>query len=116
MCNPRSARRSRSAVVADWGRIVLRVIPLPRAWLLTSALLVGCVTGLVVAVVTTVLVKASIRPDLVVALVVGVPSSVGMLTILLSWRRWLTTVGAFIVAMAPGWLGTLVLIQAVSSG
>jgi len=90
------------------------VIPLPRAWLLTSALLVGCVTGLVAAVVTTVLVKASIRPDLVVALVVGVPSSVGMLTILLSGRRWLTTVGAFIVAMAPGWLGTLVLIQVVS--
>lgn len=116
MCNPRSARRSRSAVVACLGRIVLRVIPLPRAWLLTSALLVGCVTGLVAAVVTTVLVKASIRPDLVVALVVGVPSSVGMLTILLSGRRWLTTVGAFIVAMAPGWLGTLVLIQVVSSG
>ena len=92
------------------------MIPLPRAWLLTSALLVGCVTGLVVAVVTTVLVKASIRPDLVVALVVGVPSSVGMLTILLSGRRWLTTVGAFIGAMAPGWLGTLVLIQVVSGG
>ena len=114
MCNPRSARRSRSAVVGHRGRIVLRVIPLPRAWLLTSALLVGCVTGLVAAVVTTVLVKASIRPDLVVALVVGVPGSVGMLTILLSGRRWLTTVGAFIVAMAPGWLGTLVLIQVVS--
>jgi hypothetical protein len=116
MCNTRSARRSRSAVVAGPARIVLRVIPLPRAWLLTSALLVGCVTGLVAAVVTTVLVKASIRPDFVVALVVGVPGSVGMLTILLSGRRWLTTVGAFIVAMAPGWLGTLVLIQVVSSG
>ena len=73
-------------------------------------------TGLVAAVATTVLVKASIRPDLVVALVVGVPSSVGMLTILLSGRRWLTTVGTFIVAMAPGWLGTLVLIQVVSGG
>ena len=116
MCNPRSARRSRSAIVRLRPVMVLGVIPLPRAWLLTSALLVGCATGLVAAVVTTVLVKASIRPDLVVALVVGVPSSVGMLTILLSWRRWLTTVGAFIVAMAPGWLGTLVLIQAVSSG
>ena len=39
-----------------------------------------------------------------------------MLTILLSGRRWVTTVGAFIVAMAPGWLGTLVLIQVVSGG
>lgn len=94
----------------------MRVIPLPRAWLLTSALLVGCVTGLIAAVVTTLLVKAPIRPDLVVALVIGVPGAIGMLTILLSGRRWLTTVGAFILAMAPGWLATLVLIQVVSGG
>lgn len=104
-------------MVGERARIVVRVIPLPRAWLLTSALLVGCATGLVAAVVTTtLLVKASIRPDLVVALVVGVPSAVGMLTILLSGRRWITTVGAFILAVAPGWLGTLVLIQVVSGG
>lgn len=92
------------------------MIPLPRAWLLTSALLVGCATGLVGAVVTTLLVKAAIRPDLVVGLAVGVPGAIGMLAILLSGRRWVTTVGAFILAMAPGWLATLVLIQVASGG
>ncbi|MGY4711917.1 putative holin [Mycolicibacterium sp. CBM1] len=92
------------------------MIPLPRAWLLTSALLVGTVTGLVAAVVATVLVKTPVRPDLVVGLVVAVPSVIGMGLILLSRRRWATTAGAFILAMAPGWLGVLVLIQVVSGG
>lgn len=92
--------------------------PLPRAWLLTSALLVGTVTGLVAAVVATLLVKTPVRPDLVVGLVVAVPSVIGMLLILFSGRRWMTTVGgAFILAMAPGWLGgALVLVQVVSHG
>lgn len=92
------------------------MIPLPRAWLLTSALLVGTVTGLIAAVVATLLVKAPVRPDLVVGLVVAVPSVIGMLLILFSGRRWMTTVGAFILAMAPGWLGALVLVQVVSHG
>ena len=92
------------------------MIPLPRAWLLTSALLVGAVTGLIAAVVATMLVKTPVRPDLVVGLVVAVPSVIGMLLILFSGRRWITTVGAFILAMAPGWLGALVLVQVVSSG
>lgn len=92
------------------------MIPLPRAWLLTSALLVGTVTGLVAAVVATLLVKTPVRPDLVVGLVVAVPSVIGMLLILFSGRRWMTTLGAFILAMAPGWLGALVLVQVVSHG
>ncbi|QEN12458.1 putative holin [Mycolicibacterium sp. ELW1] len=92
------------------------MIPLPRAWLLTSALLVGTVTGLVAAVVATLLVKTPVRPDLVVGLVVAVPSVIGMLLILFSGRRWMTTVGAFVLAMAPGWLGALVLVQVVSHG
>lgn len=116
MCNPWSARRSRSAIVRATASTLKRVIPLPRAWLLTSALLVGTVTGLIAAVVATLLVKTPIRPDLVVGLVVAVPSVIGMLLILFSGRRWITTVGAFILAMAPGWLGALVLVQVVSSG
>ncbi|TGD88987.1 hypothetical protein BayCH28_06285 [Mycolicibacterium sp. CH28] len=92
------------------------MIPLPRAWLLTSALLVGTVAGLIAAVATTVLVKRPVRPDVVVGLVIAVPSVIGMLVILLSPRRWITAAGAFILAMAPGWLGALVLIQVVSGG
>ncbi len=34
-----------------------------------------------------------------------------MLTILFSGRRWVTTLGAFILAIAPGWFGVLVAIQ-----
>ncbi len=90
------------------------VIPLPRAWLLTSALLLGCVAGQVSAVVAKLAVDATIRPDVVVALVVGVPSVIGLALILFSGRRWVTTAGAFVLAMAPGWLSVLLLLQVVS--
>jgi Putative holin len=89
------------------------VIPLPRAWLLTSAMLVGAAVGLIAGIASMLLVSATIRPDVVIALVVGVPSVVGMLMILLSGRRWVTTLGAFILAIAPGWFGVLVAIQVV---
>ncbi|HEX2211880.1 MAG TPA: putative holin [Mycobacterium sp.] len=89
------------------------MIPLPRAWLLTGALLVGTAVGLILGIASTLLVDAAIRPDVVIALVVGVPGALGMLTILLSGRRWVTAVGAFLLAVAPGWFGVLVAIQAV---
>lgn len=92
------------------------MIPLPRAWLLTSALLVGVAVGQIAGIAATLLVKTPVRPDVAIALVVGVPSVVGMLTILLSGRRWVTTAGAFILAIAPGWLGVVVTIELVSGG
>ena len=55
----------------------------------------------------------TIRPDVVIALVVGVPSAIGMVLILLSRRRWMTALGAFILAIAPGWFGVLAVIQVV---
>ena len=76
-------------------------------------MLVGTAVGLVAAIASTLLVTATIRPDVVVALVVGLPSAIGMLMILLSGRRWVTTLGAFILAIAPGWFGVLVAIQVV---
>ncbi|MFI5506829.1 putative holin [Mycobacterium sp. NPDC051804] len=87
------------------------MIPLPRPRLLTSALLIGTAVGLLVGIGLSLLVTAKIRPDVVIALVVGVPSAIGMLTILLSRRRWLTAVGAFVIALSPGWFGALVAIQ-----
>jgi hypothetical protein len=90
------------------------VIALPRAWLLASALLVGDAVGQIAGIASTLLVKATIRPDIAIALVVGVPSAVGMLLILFSGRRWVTALGAFILGIAPGWLGVLVAIQVVN--
>ncbi len=90
------------------------MIPLPRAWLLTSALLLGCVAGQIAALAAKLSVDATIRPDLVVSLVIGVPSVIGMLLILLSGRRWITTAGAFVLAMGPGWLSVLLLLQVVA--
>ncbi|MCW2565842.1 MAG: hypothetical protein JWQ31_4402 [Mycobacterium sp.] len=92
------------------------MVPLPRAWLLASALLVGVAVGQIVGIASTLLVKATMRPDVVVALVVTVPSAIGMLLILLSGRRWVTTLGAFVLAIAPGWLGVVVAIQVVNGG
>jgi Putative holin len=88
------------------------VIPLPRAWVLASALLVGAAAGLIVGIASTLMVDAPMRPDVVVALVVGVPGAIGMLTILLSGRRWVTAAGAFVISISPGWFGVLVAIQA----
>lgn len=39
---------------------------------------------------------------------------IGLLAILASGQRWVTTLGAFILAMAPGWLSVLLLLQVVS--
>ena len=90
------------------------MIPLPRAWLLTSAMLVGVAAGMVAGIASTLLVTARVRPDAVIALVVGVPIVVGMLLVLFSGRRWITVLGAFVLSLAPGWFGVLVAIQAVS--
>jgi Putative holin len=92
------------------------VIPLPRPWLLASAMLIGSAVGLLAGVGSTVLVHERIRPDVVIALVVGIPSMIGLLVILLSGRRWVTMLGAFILALAPGWFGVLVAIQVASRG
>ena len=91
------------------------MIALPRAWLLAGAMLIGTAVGMIAAIASTVFVATAIRPDVVIALVVGVPSSIGMLLILFSGRRWITTLGAFILAIAPGWFGVLVAIQVVSN-
>ena len=90
------------------------MIPLPRGWLLTSALLLGVVAGQIAAVITKLAVDTTLRPDVVVAMVIGIPSVLGLLLIACSGRRWVTTAGAFVLAMAPGWLSVLLLIQAVS--
>lgn len=90
------------------------MIPLPRAWLLTAALILGCVAGQLAAVITKLAVDATVRPDLVVALVTAVPSVLGLLLVIASGRRWVTAMGAFVLSMAPGWLSVLLLIQVVS--
>lgn len=77
-------------------------------------MLVGTAVGLILGIAATLLVHAPIRPDVVIALVIGVPSAIGMLLILFSRRRWVTTLGAFILAIAPGWFGVLVVIQVAS--
>ena len=76
-------------------------------------MLVGTAAGLLIGIASTLLISATIRPDVVIALVVGVPSVIGMLLILFSGRRWVTTLGAFILGLAPGWFGVLVAIQVV---
>lgn len=92
------------------------MIPLPRVWLLTSAMLVGSAVGQLAGVASPLLVHARMRPDVVIALVVGIPSVVGLLVILFSGRRWVTMLGAFILALAPGWFGMLVALRVASGG
>jgi hypothetical protein len=79
-------------------------------------MLIGAAVGLLAGVALTVLGHTRVRPDVVIALVVGLPSMIGLLTILFSGRRWVTTLGAFILALGPGWFGVLVAIEVTSHG
>lgn len=92
------------------------MIPLPRTWLLTSAMLVGVAVGVLAGTAAMAVDHARMRPDIAIALVVGFPSVVGLLVILLSRRRWLTALGAFILALAPGWFGVLAVIEVTTHG
>ena len=42
--------------------------------------------------------------------------NVGLLLILVSGRRWVTTLGAFLLALTPGWFAALVAIEVVHGG
>ena len=89
------------------------MIPLPRPRLLTSAILLGAAVGLLGGTAALTVDHARMRPDVAIALVLGFPSVVGLLVILLARRRWLTALGAFILALAPGWFGVLAVIEVV---
>jgi hypothetical protein len=89
------------------------VIPLPCPRLLTSAILLGAAVGLLGGTAALTVDHARMRPDVAIALVLGFPSVVGLLVILLARRRWLTALGAFILALAPGWFGVLAVIEVV---
>lgn len=70
---------------------------------------------MVAAIAATLLVHVQIRPDVVIAVVVGIPCVSGLVLLVLSTKRWATTLGAFLLAVGPGWFGVLVAIQAVHS-
>ena len=77
---------------------------------------VGVAVGLLAGIATTLLVTVSVRPDVVIALVLAVPGVLGTLLVLIAGRRWVTTLGAFALAIAPGWFGALAIIQVASHG
>lgn len=79
-------------------------------------MLVGVAVGLLAGIATTLLVTFAVRPDVVIALVLGVPGVLGILMVLVSGRRWVTTFGACVLAVAPGWFGALAIIQVASHG
>lgn len=74
-------------------------------------MIIGVALGMMAALLVAVEITATIRPDLAIGLVIGVPSIIGMLTILSSSRRWMTAVGAMVLAIGPGWFGALTAIQ-----
>ncbi|MBS9532843.1 hypothetical protein KIH27_04480 [Mycobacterium sp. M1] len=92
------------------------MIPLPRPWALSAAMLVGVAAGVLLGVGVPLLVSVRPRPDVVIALVLAVPSAAGLLTIVLSTRRWLTGLGAALLALGVGWFGVLTVVQVASGG
>lgn len=77
-------------------------------------MLVGSAVGVVIGVLTTLLVHVSMRSDAAIALVLAAPTLLGLVLILTAGSRWVTVWGTFLVAVAPGWFGVLVLIQVVN--
>ena len=79
-------------------------------------MLLGVATGLLGAAAALTVDHTRMRPDVAIALVVGFPSAVGLLVILMARRRWLTALGVFILALAPGYFGVLALVEVVTRG
>lgn len=79
-------------------------------------MLVGSAIGQLLCLTARLLFHPHLRPDIAIALVAGVPSAIGLTVILFSGRRWVTMLGAAILAVAPGWFGMLVALQVASSG
>ncbi len=92
------------------------MIPLPRTWVLASAMLLGTAMGWLSGTAGMMLVHGHIRPGFVVAAVVAVPTVLGLVLVVLSRRRLLIALGALLVALAPGWFGVLLTIQVASGG
>lgn len=78
-------------------------------------MLVGIAVGVLSGVGATLLISTPMRPDAVIALVLGGPSVAGLVLVLFSSRRWVTALGGFLLTLAPAWFGALVAIQAVAS-
>lgn len=89
------------------------MIPLPRAQVVASAMLLGIAVGLGVGMSSVLVAHESVRPDLVIGLIVAIPSLIGFLILIASTRKWMTAVAAFILAIAPGWFGILAAIQVI---
>ncbi|CAN5631874.1 putative holin [soil metagenome] len=81
---------------------------------MTAAMLVGGAVGVIAGVLTTLLIHVSMRPDAAIGLVLAGPTLLGLVLILTAGRRWVTVWGTFLLAVAPGWFGVLVLIQVVN--
>jgi len=79
-------------------------------------MLLGVATGLLAAAAALTVDHTRMRPDVAIAVVVGFPSAVGLLVILTARRRWLTALGVFILALAPGYFGVLALVEVVTRG
>ncbi|WP_457134261.1 putative holin [Mycobacteroides abscessus] len=89
------------------------MIPLPRAQVVASAMLMGIAVGLGAGMSSVLVAHESVRPDLVIGLIVAIPSLIGFLILIASTRKWMTAVAAFILAIAPGWFGILAAIQVI---
>lgn len=77
-------------------------------------MLVGAALGILAGIGVTLLISAPLRPDVAITLVLGAPSAAGLVLVFVSSRRWVTALGAFLLALGVGWFGTLAAIQVVS--
>lgn len=89
------------------------MIPLPRAQVVASAMLLGIAVGLSAGISSIFIAHEPVRPDLFIGLVFAVPSLIGFLILIASTRKWMTATAAFVLAISPGWFGILAAIQVI---
>ncbi|KWX57889.1 hypothetical protein ASJ79_10365 [Mycobacterium sp. NAZ190054] len=77
-------------------------------------MIIGVALGMMAALIAAVEITATIRPDVAIGLVLGVPGIVGMSMILFSGKQWVTAIGAMVLAIGPGCFGALTAIQVAS--
>lgn len=79
-------------------------------------MVVGAAVGLVAGIAWSAFLSVTVRTDVAIASVLGIPTVLGLALVLFAGRRSVTAAGVFLLAVAPAWFGVLVAIEVVTGG
>lgn len=77
-------------------------------------MLVGAAAGVVAGVAALAFLTVSVPAQAAIALVLAVPTVLGLALVLFVGRRWATAAGAVLLAFGPAWFAVLIAAQVVA--